>query len=142
MPRPLKSRTCGCCGAAFSSRGPAVLYCSKSCIWKATKGPEFNAKIARAFAKQRGDAQRGKGTKGYIKRDGRHEHRLVAEQTLGRALLPGEIVHHVDGNKHNNDPSNLVVMRQGAHMREHGLGIPGMTLWWKPWEKRRCSHNQ
>jgi hypothetical protein len=27
-------------------------------------------------------------------------------------------------------------MTQGEHMREHGLGVPGKTLWWRPWEKR------
>jgi hypothetical protein len=62
---------------------------------------------------------------------------VVAEENLGRALLPGEIVHHLDEDKHNNDPANLIVMRQGDHMREHGLGIPGMKLWWKPWSYRR-----
>ena len=55
----------------------------------------------------------------YRKRHGRHEHRVVAEQMLGRALMPGEIVHHIDGNKHNNHPSNLQVMTQDHHLREH-----------------------
>lgn len=55
----------------------------------------------------------------YRKRYGRHEHRVVAEQMLGRSLLLGEIVHHIDGNKQNNDPSNLQVMTQNDHAREH-----------------------
>jgi hypothetical protein len=55
----------------------------------------------------------------YRKRHGRHEHRVVAEQMIGRPLERGEIVHHIDGNKHNNDPSNLMVMTQDHHIREH-----------------------
>lgn len=49
----------------------------------------------------------------------RHEHRVVAEQMLGRPLAAGEIVHHIDGNVRNNDPSNLQVMTQADHIRQH-----------------------
>lgn len=71
-------------------------------------------------AKLRGDLQRGRGEgKTYTKLYGRHEHRVVMEQKLGRALLPGEIVHHVDHNKKNNHPDNLVVMTQSEHAKLH-----------------------
>lgn len=55
----------------------------------------------------------------YIKLMGRHMHRAVAEQMLGRPLQKGEIVHHRDGDKWNNDPSNLEVMTQAEHARIH-----------------------
>ena len=55
----------------------------------------------------------------YIKLKGRHMHRVVAEEILGRKLLPHEIVHHRDGDKWNNDPSNLLVMTQAEHARIH-----------------------
>lgn len=55
----------------------------------------------------------------YRKIHGRHIHRVIAEQMIGRPLLKGEIVHHIDGNKHNNDPANLQVMTQSEHMRLH-----------------------
>lgn len=49
-----------------------------------------------------------------------HEHRIVAEAILGRRLLPGEVVHHIDLNKHNVHPLNLAVFpSQSEHMRCH-----------------------
>lgn len=49
----------------------------------------------------------------------RLEHQVVAEKMLCRPLAPGEVVHHKDGNKGHNDPSNLEVTTQAAHIREH-----------------------
>jgi hypothetical protein len=65
----------------------------------------------------------------YRKRNGRHEHRVVAEEMLGRPLEAGEIVHHIDGNKHNNDPSNLQVMTQSDHLREHFMPQAEPIAW-------------
>jgi hypothetical protein len=48
-----------------------------------------------------------------------YEHRLVAEQKLGRRLLPGEQVHHIDRNKQNNAPENLEVEADSAHHLVH-----------------------
>jgi hypothetical protein len=39
----------------------------------------------------------------------REVHVVTAERALGRKLPRGAQVHHVDGNKHNNEPSNLVI---------------------------------
>lgn len=44
------------------------------------------------------------------------EHRLVMERELGRYLLATEVVDHIDGNRSNNDPSNLRVF---ASNQEH-----------------------
>lgn len=141
--RRLIDHACKQCGEAFVSYKRRSLYCSKSCVWKATKGPEFNAQIARIHNPPKNRAQRGTGTKGYVKRDGRHEHRVVAEQMLGRALLSGEIVHHRNGDKHDNRPENLEVMTQREHMLEHGLAVPGKPLPWEPWKySRKAKHER
>lgn len=49
----------------------------------------------------------------------RLEHRVVMERHLGRLLRDDEIVHHRDGDKSHNDPSNLEVMSQSDHVRHH-----------------------
>ena len=47
-------------------------------------------------------------------------HRVVMENHLGRLLDKTEIVHHKDGNKKNNDVSNLEVMTASEHASHHG----------------------
>lgn len=46
-----------------------------------------------------------------------YEHRLVAEQKLGRRLRPSEQVHHLDENLLNNHPDNLKVARSFRYHR-------------------------
>lgn len=43
------------------------------------------------------------------------EHRAVAMDILGRDLFSDEVVHHKDGNRSNNTPDNLVVMKRSEH---------------------------
>ena len=123
MPRPLVERNCANCEKQFKSRRPEAKWCSKACVFAATRGPEFNRQLARKHNPPRNRASRGTGKKHpYVKRDGRHEHRIVAEEKLGRPLKPGEIVHHIDENGKNNDPDNLLVMSQADHARLHNTG--------------------
>jgi hypothetical protein len=47
------------------------------------------------------------------------QHRLVAETVMGRIPRKGEVVHHRDNCRTNNDPSNLEVMTVEDHRRHH-----------------------
>lgn len=42
--------------------------------------------------------------------DYKYEHILMAEDMLDRKLKPGEEVHHLDKNRTNNSPDNLLVL--------------------------------
>jgi hypothetical protein len=51
-----------------------------------------------------------------------YEHRLVAEAKLGRKLAPGEVPHHIDGNRANNHPDNLEIVTRAEHGVHHRRG--------------------
>jgi hypothetical protein len=62
-------------------------------------------------------------------------HRLVMEKKIGRYLTPIERVHHIDGNKQNNNPDNLQLFKNQS---EHGKGIAKeqrkyLKLWEGKW---------
>jgi hypothetical protein len=89
------------------------------------------AKYCNYVCHQRGEGRKGGTVRGeqikklstgksYTKTKGRHTHRVVAEMKLGRALKPGEVVHHDDTNHLNNAPENLIVLSsQAEHARLH-----------------------
>ncbi len=66
------------------------------------------------------NAQLSDSSHSYEKWYGRHKHRVVAELKIGRPLREGEVVHHLDGDKRNNAPENLLVFAsQAEHVKWH-----------------------
>lgn len=46
-------------------------------------------------------------------------HRVEMARVLGRQLLPDEVVHHINGDKLDNDPRNLEVTTARLHSQHH-----------------------
>jgi hypothetical protein len=56
------------------------------------------------------------------------EHRFVMQQKLGRELLPGENIHHKDGDRLNNHPDNLELW---LTRQPRGQRVEDMVEWAK-----------
>ena len=52
------------------------------------------------------------------------EHRVVVEELLGITLKKDQVVHHINGDKHDNRPENLQVMDWKEHSRLHAASMP------------------
>jgi hypothetical protein len=135
----LRSLACARCGAEFSRpacrvRGRKRSFCSVQCARASS------TELARRGAQH----PRWKGgrrlSNGYVdvlrpehelaRKDGYVAvHRLVISERIGRMLAPTEVVHHVDGSKSNNDPSNLWLWPDhAAHAHWHEMLKNGHQL--------------
>jgi len=55
-------------------------------------------------------------------------HRFVMENFIGRYLLPEEVVHHIDGDKNNNDIENLMLFKNGGEHSKHHARLRKMGM--------------
>lgn len=105
---------CKICKALFTQKKPAQETCSQICAGKLRSGE-------RHYLYNKGEmgAGRYKSGKGYIlaveKGNSVREHRLVAEKALGKPLPAGVVVHHIDEDRTNNSPSNLVICQNDTY---------------------------
>lgn len=82
--------------------------------WKGGRYSSKRDKYIYVWAPDHPNARKsGKGTGGYVL-----EHRLVMEKILGRYLKEDEDVNHINGDKKDNRPENLMVVRHHAHYHE------------------------
>ncbi len=63
------------------------------------------------------------------------EHRLVMTEKLGRPLVEGEVVHHINNDARDNRPENLEVLTNSEHIRRHSVHAfaGGLGLWYIEW---------
>lgn len=119
------------CGREFKVPQHAVKkgrgrFCSPSCAGKAKPkhiqvgelNPSWKGGLTKSskgyWYVRKPDHPRA-GKNGYVKRAD-----LVAEQMLGRPLLPEEEVHHKNRNKEDDAPDNLEALTRKEHARLHG----------------------
>lgn len=55
----------------------------------------------------------------YLNGKTKRKHQVIMEKHIGRPLRKNEVVHHIDGNKRNNDISNLLLTTRSEHAKIH-----------------------
>lgn len=115
---------CHYCGKSFTpKRNTKGYFCSQQCC-NAYKRDRGNVRVDNGYRFVYMPEHPRAKSNGYVR-----EHLLVVEEMLGRPLAPNEVIHHIDGNRGNNSPSNLEVLSSQSehfslHMREYHKSNP------------------
>jgi endogenous inhibitor of DNA gyrase (YacG/DUF329 family) len=117
--KPPVVKPCGYCGKEMRLKPSqaAIQYCSRLCMGNGvTKRPldrmhnGRNARLNDEGYVYVWEPDHPGSFHGWI-----YEHRLVAEQTIGRPIRPDEHVHHINEVKGDNRPENLEVLPANRH---------------------------
>lgn len=100
---------CQRCGKTFRVSSKHRKFCSMECYEKCDRYVDLMGYVV---VKKPGHQHAT--TNGWVR-----EHIVIACNTIGRSLEKHECVHHIDGNKQNNKPENLVVVHRALHARIH-----------------------
>ncbi len=99
-----QSVVCDWCGKVFMKKRSDIARCSHNFC-----SPECSL----LYRQKQGEKSWNHSVNGEV------VHRKIAEEKIGRKLLPGEEVHHIDGNHFNNDPNNIIILSKSEHAKIH-----------------------
>lgn len=103
------------------------MFCSIGCVGEFYSGENNYSWKGRRSVDERGYVRIQLGGRGGYK----YEHRIVMEEKLGRKLRPEEVVHHINGDRQDNRPENLMLLSDSEHGRHHAILM---------WEERKAAN--
>lgn len=129
--RPYKYGSCIQCGKKFLKRSDGgkktAIRCSRKC-YAEYRSANLSGKNHWHY-KERSTPISMRGAVAIHGENGKrvYEHRHVYETAHGVKLSFNDIIHHIDGNKSNNDPENLLLCSRRSHLWMH----QAMAYWYQ-----------
>jgi len=120
--------TCPSCGVVFQdAKKKKRRFCSNECKHKSFIGKIKTSKTLLKIREKCLEIGHWHSTPTYIDSRGfvvvtgtsKKLHTVIAERVLGRPLKKNETVHHIDGNRLNNNNDNLLVCERSLHPTIH-----------------------